>query len=451
MSLTGTPFFVTAIVLAVFAVLLPLALWSRVRGPALVRGFARLLMVGFVQVTAVTVVFVAVNNSNSLYDSWGDLLGTSDNVGQAKDLGPDGTGGKKLDQLPRMKQAFDPAGDGDLGPGVLKTTLDGKVSGIKAEVYVWLPPQYDDPAYKDKKFPVVQVLSGYPGSPKAWFGSLHANEKLAPLMKRGKVAPFILVAPRTTLLPGADTGCANIPGKANADSWLSVDVRKMVTDTFRASDKASDWAVAGYSAGAHCAAKLAIAHPDRYAAAVSMSGYNDPAAERDSLTAKTPELRRENNPLNMLKAAAAPPRISLLFTGKGRDGYQQGLDLRRAAKPPTRVDARQVDGSHTTLTWKRQVESVFEWLTARIAPEFRHGGQDGGGLDGAGREGGGQDGGRHHGGGGAWQGGPEQQQTGSHGQGTRVPGSGTPGGQDPAGQDPAAQDRDISSLSPTRR
>ncbi|GGT58692.1 alpha/beta hydrolase [Streptomyces purpureus] len=366
MSLTGTPFFITAIVLAVIAVLLPLVLWSRLRGPAFVRGVVRLLMVGFAQVTAVLVVFVAVNNTNNLYDTWADLLGTANHVDKAADLGPDGTGGKKIADLPKVKQTFTPATDSKMGAGVQQTTLDGKVSGVKAEVYVWLPPQYDDPAYRDRTFPVVEVLSGYPGSPKAWFGSLHANDTLGPLMKQGKVAPFILVAPRTNLLPDADTGCANVTGKVNADSWLTVDVRKMVVDNFRASAKASDWALAGYSAGAHCAAKLALAHPDRYSAAVAMNGYNDPAAEPDALTAKDPKLRRENNPLNILKAAPTPPRVSLLFTGKGRDGYRQGLELRDASKPPTYIEARRVDAPHTTPTWQRQVRPVFEWLTRRM-------------------------------------------------------------------------------------
>ncbi|MFJ8588172.1 alpha/beta hydrolase [Streptomyces sp. NPDC093595] len=366
MSLTGTPFFVTAIVLAVVAVLLPLALWTRLRGPAVVRGAARLGMVAFAQFTAILVVFVAVNNTNTLYDSWGDLFGTTDHVDSAIDLGPDGTGGRRVADLPKVRQPFEAVDDPALGSGVQRTTLKGRISGVEAEVYVWLPPQYHDPAYRDRKFPVVELLSGFPGSPKSWFGSLHASEQLEPLMRQGKVAPFILVSPRSTLLGDTDTGCANIPGKVNAASWLSVDVRKMVVDTFRAVDTPDGWAVAGFSAGAHCAAKLTLAHPDRYGYAISMSGYNDPGAEASSLTGKDPRLRHDHNPLNILKAAPVPPPVTLLFTGDGRDGYQQGLDLRAVSRPPTRIDVRQVAGGHRTATWVREVPSVFEWLTMRM-------------------------------------------------------------------------------------
>ncbi|MEJ8642833.1 hypothetical protein WKI68_18460 [Streptomyces sp. MS1.HAVA.3] len=70
MSLTGTPFFASVIALTAIAVILPLAVWSKVRGPAVVRTAPRALMVVFAQVTAVAVVFVAVNRAEHFYASW---------------------------------------------------------------------------------------------------------------------------------------------------------------------------------------------------------------------------------------------------------------------------------------------------------------------------------------------------------------------------------------------
>ncbi|MEU3872540.1 MULTISPECIES: alpha/beta hydrolase-fold protein [Streptomyces] len=370
MSLTGTPFLLTVVALVLLALVLPLTLWTKIGGPRLLRQAARLVMLLFAQVTGIALVFVIVNNANGLFDTWGDLLGTGDHVNAAADLGPDGTGGKKVDHEPKVVQSFRPASDKRMGPGVQETQLKGRISGVEGEVYVWLPPQYDDPAYKDKKFPVVEVLPGFPGSAKAWFGTLNVNTQLKPMMERGEVAPFVIVAPRTALLGDTDTGCANIPGKVNADTWLSVDVRKMVTDTFRVEDKPDGWAVAGYSAGAHCATRLAVAHPDRYRAGVGLSGYNDPAGEPASLTARTPELREENNPLKMLQRAATPPRVALFLSGAEADGYQGGLALKQAAKPPTTVQVTLIPagaGGHGTAVWKRQVPDVFKWLTKQVA------------------------------------------------------------------------------------
>ncbi|MFE9441243.1 alpha/beta hydrolase [Streptomyces sp. NPDC006602] len=363
MSLTGTSFLYTLIALAVAALALPFALWSRIRGPRVLRAGARALMLLFAQGTAVALVFVLVNNSNNLYDNWGDLLGTGDHVQQAADLGANGTGGIALDRLPKVRQRFTEAG------GVRVTQLKGRVSGVNAEVYVWLPPQYGEPAYRHHKFPVVELLSGYPGSAKAWFGSLHAAGQLRPLMRDGRVAPFILVAPRTNLLAGVDPGCANITGTVNADSWLSVDVPRMVMDNFRAESAPKGWAVAGYSAGAHCAAKLAVAHPDRYRAAVSLSGYNDPIGERSSLAAQNPVLRNANNPYLLLREARTPPPIALYLSGQPHDGYEAAVALEQIAKAPTTVHVVYIPksaGGHTMALWRPQVVPAFRWLTEEL-------------------------------------------------------------------------------------
>ncbi|MFJ6557352.1 alpha/beta hydrolase [Streptomyces luteogriseus] len=371
MSLTGTPFLCTLVVLSVAALVLPLVLWSRIRGPRALRAAARALMLLFAQGTAVALVFTLVNNANNLYDNWADLLGTGDHVQQAANLGADGTGGIALRRLPRVRQTFEPAGGPGTGAagGVRVTQLRGRVSGVNAEVYVWLPPQYGEPAYLHHTFPVVELLPGYPGSAKAWFGSLHAHEQLEPLMRSGQVAPFILVAPRTNLLAGVDTGCANITGTVNADTWLSVDVPKMVTDNFRAQPAPRGWAVAGYSAGAHCAARLAVAHPDRYRAAVSLSGYNDPIGERDSLTAQSPALRAANNPCLMLRRSPVPPRIALYLSGQPHDGYEAAVALEQTAKAPTTVHVVYIPksaGGHNMALWRPQVVPVFRWLTQEM-------------------------------------------------------------------------------------
>ncbi|MFF7564892.1 alpha/beta hydrolase-fold protein [Streptomyces pseudovenezuelae] len=368
MSLTGTTFLYTLIVLSVLAVVLPLTLWSRLRGPRIARAAARVLMVLFAQGTAVALVFVLVNNQNSLYDNWADLLGTGNHVQQAANLGADGTGGISLKRLPKVKQHFtDASGPGM--KGVRVTQLKGRVSGVNAEVYVWLPPQYGAPAYRHRTFPVVELLSGYPGSAKAWFGSLHAVRQLEPLMRTGRVAPFILVAPRMNLLAGVDTGCANITGTVNADTWLSVDVPKMVTDNFRARSGPAGWAAAGYSAGGHCATKLAVAHPDRYRAAVSMSGYNDPIGERNSLAAETPALRRANNPYVLLREARTPPPIALYQSGQPGDGYEAATGLAQIAKAPTTVHVVYIPksaGGHNMKLWVPQVVPAFRWLTEEM-------------------------------------------------------------------------------------
>ncbi|WP_431681744.1 alpha/beta hydrolase [Kitasatospora sp. KL5] len=370
MQLTGTPFLVVTIVLVPISIAAALLLWGRVRGPQPVQVLSRLVMILLCQVTAVLMVFVMVNNANLIYGSWDDLLGTGNHVRAVPqvpaDGGPGGPGNDSKSE-PKVTQQFKAVDDPMVPKDVKRTDLKGRLSGVDGEVLVWLPPQYDEPAYKDKTFPVVELIPGFPGSSSTWYGTLKVSEQLKPLMKEGKVAPFILVSPRTLLLGrSTDTGCADVAGKVNADTWLSRDVPKMVLDNFRADSSPDRWAVAGYSAGGHCAAKLALSHPDRYRAGVSLSGYNDPATEKDSLTAKDAHLREISNPLNILKHAAQPPKTSLFVSGNKGDGYEGGLALQQAAKSPTSVTVVETTGPHAVDVWKPLLPQVFTWLTGII-------------------------------------------------------------------------------------
>ncbi len=165
MSLTGTPFFLTAIALLVIAVVLPFALWSRVRGPKVVRAVARLGMLLFAQVTAITLVFVMVNNANSLYDNWDDLLGTSDHVEAAKDLGPDGMGGLKAKNGPKQLVQFGPPKDSVVGPGVQEGEFKGRISGVSGEVYVCCRRSTTIPPTRTRSSPSWSCCPGSPARP----------------------------------------------------------------------------------------------------------------------------------------------------------------------------------------------------------------------------------------------------------------------------------------------
>lgn len=378
MQLTGTPFFVLTVILVPISIAVALLFWGRVKGPKPVRVLSRLVMILFCQVTAVLTVFVMVNNANLIYGSWDDLLGTGSHVRAVPSvppadpnapLAPTGsqTPGGEAKAPPKAQQSFRGVDDPKVPGDVRKTDLKGAVSGVDGEVLVWLPPQYDDPAYKDRKFPVVQLIPGYPGSSSTWYGTLKVSEQLKPLMQQGKVAPFILFAPRTLLLDKhRDTGCSDVPNVVNAETWLTRDVPQMILDNFRADPSPERWAVAGYSAGAHCATKLAISHPNRYRAGISLSGYNDPASEPDSVVGKDPALREANNPVNILRKAAQPPKVALYMSGNKGDGYEGAVAMKEASTAPTTVQPVETTGPHASDTWKPMLPSVFEWLTTVI-------------------------------------------------------------------------------------
>src|SRR6266480_6113652 len=46
---------------------------------------------------------------------------------------------------------------------LMRATVTGQRSGITRVVYVYLPPQYFQPAYRAYRFPVLELIQGQPG------------------------------------------------------------------------------------------------------------------------------------------------------------------------------------------------------------------------------------------------------------------------------------------------
>ncbi|WP_052432979.1 alpha/beta hydrolase [Streptacidiphilus carbonis] len=369
MSLTGTPFFAVTILLVVLTVVALVVVWNRIPGPAAVRGAARVGLIVFSQAAAVVMVLVFVNNRmGPFYDTWGSLFGQDASVQVAAGGSGDssGTGGGKgttgVSNVTAPKLNFSKYSSDVLGADAV-----GPESRIKGDIYVWLPPQYSEPAYAHTSFPVLELLPGTPGTPKAWFGSMHADSAMRTLMSEGKVKPMILVAAKMNMYGGSrDSGCANLPGSYQTATWLAKDVPALMKQNFRVSGDRRDWGIAGYSAGGYCAANLIVQYPQVFRAAVTMSGYNTPDA---AVVLKDPALTAANNPLLQLRKAAKQPDIVLMAQGVQTDGTTVA-DARALVKALHTPGNSQVmtfsSGGHDTTTFIKEMGPMLTWMSKQL-------------------------------------------------------------------------------------
>jgi enterochelin esterase-like enzyme len=366
MSLTGAPFFVVTIVLVVLAVVGMTMFWNRIPGPPAVRIGGRIGLTLLSQAAAVLMVLVYVNNSmGPFYDSWGDLFGDDATVQLTGGNGANGSAnGAGTGSAPTVagKLSFT-----TYTTGVLKTKAVGPQSRIKGSLYVWLPPQYNQPQYAHTSFPVVELLPGTPGTPQAWFGTMKANAELQKLMGEGKAKPMILVAATLNMFGGGnDSGCANLPGSYQTATWLAKDVPNLVKKNFRAAPGAAHWAIMGYSAGGYCAANLTVQYPGSFHAAVSMSGYNAPDA---AIVTRNPALAAANNPYLLLKEAPQQPDIVLLAAGSLQDPgtVPDAKRLIGALRHPGPSRVMVLDkGDHTTAVFETMLPQSLVWLSQQI-------------------------------------------------------------------------------------
>jgi enterochelin esterase-like enzyme len=363
MSLTSTAFFALCVALVPVVVALMMLAWNKVPGPLGVRIGARIGMILLGQAAAVLAVLVWVNNTYGLYESWGDLLGDHGQVqldGVGQNASPS-SGGVPVAGVSVQRLSFSPTSG-----GALKTTATGPRSHITGTVEVWLPPQYNEPAFRNIRFPVVELLPGYPGSPGAWFGAMGVGHEMMSMLQSHQAVPMILVAPKMNVLGNVDPGCADLPHGAQTSTWLGEDVPELIGKNFRVLDGPTHWATMGYSAGAYCATNLALQHPHRFHAVVSLSGYNAPES---ALVTRDPALTRANNTYLELRDARRQPDVALLMAGSYQDSdtvFAAKALLGALHHPGASRLMTVAKGGHNTQVWKAMLPEAITWITQQI-------------------------------------------------------------------------------------
>jgi hypothetical protein len=215
-------FFLDAVIAAVIALpLVTVLLWGRLRGPRVIRQLQRLVLIALCQGVAVLLAALMINNSYQLYTSWSDLFGHNGPSGQiqaAKPVSLTSAQARSVDRPLPNAALFHP--DSQM-PGEVHAVITGAQSKVTGDVVVWLPPQYNQRQYAHTDFPVIQLLSGYPGSPGSWFRSLKVTDVLAAEVQRLAARPVILVGAAINVDPPHNPDCSDIPGGPRVATWLA--------------------------------------------------------------------------------------------------------------------------------------------------------------------------------------------------------------------------------------
>ncbi|MET9403079.1 alpha/beta hydrolase-fold protein [Kitasatospora sp. NPDC002965] len=264
--------------------------------------------------------------------------------------------------------AFTKARDTAAGQ-IVMTTLNGPKSGVSGKVWVWLPPEYNDPKYARTGFPVLTLYAGGQSAGyNTWTDNqLPIQEYGADLSKQGKAHPFIMVMPVQNLDSNEAKAleCADIPGQPKMGTWMAEDIPDFVRANFRTVKGRDGWGLMGASTGAFCSAKLALQHPDKFKAAVPIDGYFVP----DSPLWKGHDAERQaNSPELLVTQGKADVRI--LATAGGANAYEMKLVKAWAAKaaPPLTVEYyEQPGGKHLTSDFKKMIPDTLQWLSKNLA------------------------------------------------------------------------------------
>lgn len=384
MGLTSHKVLALAGLLAVLAMAATVGAWPRLARPSWRAVLGRIGVLLGTQLAVLCALGLVANDYFAFYNSWNDLLGTGGNA-QVTVANKDARA-QSVPNRPARATATTVAllgqepvqGRGAIGRGPASSgridvvTIPGPASGLSTQGYVYLPPQYFQPAYARQQFPAAIVMTGFPGDARNLITRLNYPGIALQLMQSGRMRPVVLVLTRPSPAMPRDTECEDIPNGPQSDTYFTRDVPRVIETSYRVSADPHAWAVVGDSTGGYCALKLVIRHPDTFRSAVSIAGYYraDEDATTGDLFGGSPQRRNTADLMWRLRNLPQPP-VSLMLAGPARgDGdYQHQTDaFLAAAQPPMTVATATVpEGGHNFETWSRLLPPTLKWLSAHLS------------------------------------------------------------------------------------
>jgi enterochelin esterase-like enzyme len=343
------------------------------------RAAFRILAACLAFVPAMAFGVLAVNKYYDYYQTWGSMTAdlTQQSAGAASGV-PDVklAGHSRSGTLDGSRSHLEMA----QRQGYLMTlTVTGQRSHLTRTVYVYLPPQYFQPAYRAYRFPAIELIHGHPGVPQDWITVLGVTREFDRLLAHKHAQPAVLVMPDANGGAMISLQCLNQVGGPQDLTYLAVDLPGEIARQLRVAPPGHAWGVAGYSEGGFCAANMALHYPHRYGFAGVLSGYfepldNQPAGSRVPVSpfGGNDWLREQNTPFDELLNLPATTVVPRFWLGAGgADGQdvanaERFLQELRPRQPGAPLTVNPGTG-HTMTTWRAQVPSMLSWMTPRLA------------------------------------------------------------------------------------
>jgi len=318
----------------------------------------------------------AVNKYYDYYQNWNSAI--SDFTGQSNQAAEvptadTGTGtkfssflGSSIDQAVAAQFGF-----------TAHLEIPGKLSHITRGVYVYLPPQYFQASYRNYRFPAIELLHGFPGTPEDWITVVGVTAMMQELISSGQAKPVVLVMPDANGGRTISLQCLNqVHGPQDA-TYLAQDLPAYIAQKLRVMPPGAAWGIAGYSEGGFCAANLGLNYGNNFGFSGVLSGYFVPSDNQIGSKMVNPfggnvRLRRDNTPDDRILLLPPGARIPQFWLGVGSGDR---LDYRNAQIFEQLLQTRQPGvtlkvvpgGGHTMFTWRALMPSLLEWMTPQLA------------------------------------------------------------------------------------
>jgi S-formylglutathione hydrolase FrmB len=270
-----------------------------------------------------------------------------------------------------LESTWDPPPGLPKNGAVYQVSIPGVRSGFPARPgYIYLPPAYM--TAPRPQLPVLVLLAGQPGDPRAWLDSGRLQAMMDGFAKRhGGLAP-VVVMPDDLGSEFANPLCLN-SRLGDVQTYLTVDVPNWITSHLQVRPPERGWAISGFSQGGTCAIQLSTQAPRLYPFFVDISGQIEPSLGSRQLTISRAfhgdaAAFARVDPI-VLMARTRFPRDAGVFVGGANDhGYtQQQRKMYLAARHAgMKVTFMELPGGHSWGVWRGGLEHNMAWLAGRL-------------------------------------------------------------------------------------
>jgi S-formylglutathione hydrolase FrmB len=253
-------------------------------------------------------------------------------------------------------------------------------------VRVYLPPSYDLPESRERRYPTLFLLHGWPGGDGNWPGEGRCAITLDSLSRRGEIPECVAVMPngKGVGLLGRSLWLDSADGRSHLEDFLVRDLVAWTDSSFRTLADPEQRSVIGLSDGGTAAFNLVMRHPEDFRGAASLSGRFRLRRElgmNDALIGHGSDGERflaRNSPAVRADSTVAILGNARLYVDCGSDDAD--LDDNRAFHEQlTRLGVRheyhEFGGGHGWGYWRTHLRDAL-LAVARAAPNGREFAQD---------------------------------------------------------------------------
>jgi len=234
---------------------------------------------------------------------------------------------------------------------------------------IYLPPGYDSPANAGRRYPVVYLLHGYPGSPLDWFRAVPTQWLMDTMLADHLIQPMIVVAPNANGGWLTDSEMLNKVGGPQTETYLTRTVVGYVDAYFRTVAGRAGRAIGGMSSGGYGALNLGLRDQDVYSVILSEMPYGDPGRAALALLGGSRARWAANSPDRYIPTMTFHHRVATdLLTGPDDSQRREAARLARMLRARGQPTAFTLvpDAGHTWRSAARELPYALTFASPHL-------------------------------------------------------------------------------------